>query len=164
MAPKTVSIKVGDAAPNFDLLSQSGKKVHLKDFLGKKNVVLYFYPKDFTPGCTSEACTFRDSYEVFRNEGAEVIGISSDTTESHTKFAAHYNLPFLLLSDEDGVVRKRYGVPRTFGVLPGRVTYIIDRKGIVRYIFSSQFIPKMHIEEALRTLKNIDKEDLKKAI
>ena len=159
-----IGLKVGDIAPDFTLVSQSGKKVGLKDFIGKKNIVLYFYPKDYTAGCTAEACAFRDSYEAFEQEGAEVIGISSDTKESHTSFAAHYKLPFTLLSDDDGKVRELYGVPKTLGLLPGRVTYVIDQKGIIVHIFSSQFTPKKHIDEALRILKDLDEEKLKKAV
>lgn len=148
-------VKVGDEAPNFMLSSNTGARVSLSDYLGKQAIVLYFYPKDDTPGCTAEACSFRDSYEVFREAGAEVIGISSDDEASHQKFSNRYKLPFILLSDRDGSVRKLYGVPRTYGLLPGRVTYIIDRAGIVRCIFSSQFTPEKHIVEALKALQNI---------
>ncbi len=152
---KTGKVQVGDRAPNFTLPNQDGTPVHLTDFIGKKGIVLYFYPKDNTPGCTSEACSFRDSYEVFKDAGAEVIGVSSDSVESHKQFASKHRLPFTLLSDSEGSVRKRYGVPATFGLLPGRVTYIIDRQGIVRHIFSSQFAPEKHITEALETLKSL---------
>jgi thioredoxin-dependent peroxiredoxin len=131
-------VQVGDLAPDFTLSAQSGAPVSLGDFLGKTALVLYFYPKDNTSVCTAEACAFRDSYEVFKDAGAEVIGISSDSVESHQQFAAAHRLPFNLLSDVGGVIRKRYGVPTAFG-LPGRVTYIIDRQGIVRHIFFSQF-------------------------
>jgi peroxiredoxin Q/BCP len=163
MTSKKTSEKIGSVAPDFTLLSQSGEKVRLKDFIGKKNIVLYFYPKDYTAGCTAEACAFRDSYEVFKQEGAEVIGISSDTKESHSGFASDYKLPFILLSDNEGKVRELYGVPKTLALLPGRVTYIIDRNGIIRHIFSSQLKPKKHIDEALKVLKNINEERLKKA-
>lgn len=149
------SVKVGDQAPDFTLSSQKGRQVSLHDFKGKSAVVLYFYPKDNTPGCTSEACSFRDSYEVFREAGAEVIGVSSDSEESHKRFASQNRLPFILLSDKDGTVRKLYGVPSTFGLLPGRVTYVIDKEGIVRHIFSAQFTPEKHISEALRTLQTL---------
>lgn len=148
-------IKVGDVAPDFTLPNQSGQQVSLRDLVGKKSIVLYFYPKDFSRGCTAEACTFRDNYEAFKDAGAEVIGVSSQSVESHDKFASLYKLPFILLSDEDGKIRKLYGVPSTFGVLPGRVTYVIDQKGIVRYIFNSQLNPTKHIEEALRIIKEI---------
>ncbi len=147
-------VKVGDMAPNFTLPSQAGNTVSLQDFLGKKSIVLYFYPKDNTAGCTAEACSFRDSYEVFKDAGAEVIGVSSDSVQAHEQFISQHRLPFLLLSDSDGAVRKSYGVPATFGLLPGRVTYVIDKQGIVRHIFSSQFTPTKHIEEALNALQS----------
>jgi peroxiredoxin Q/BCP len=148
-------INVGDKAPDFALSSQTGENVTLSSFFGKKNVVLYFYPKDESPGCTKQACTFRDSYEAFKELGAEVIGVSSQSVESHKSFVTHHNLPFVLLSDEKDSVRKLYGVPSTLGVIPGRVTYIIDREGVVRHIFSSQFQPEKHIEEAINVLKKL---------
>ena len=148
-------LKVGDAAPDFALPSQTGEPVNLKDLVGSKEIVLYFYPKDDSSGCTAEACAFRDSYEVFKERGAEVVGVSSDSVDSHKGFASRNNLPFILLSDEDGKVRKLYGASSRFGLLPGRVTYIIDRRGIVRHIFSSQLNPKKHIDEALETLERI---------
>ena len=151
-------VKVGDAAPDFTVPNQSGENFSLSSLIGKKSIVLYFYPKDFSRGCTAEACTFRDNYEAFKDAGAEVIGVSSQSVESHDKFASLYKLPFILLSDENDQVRKLYGVPSTFGVLPGRVTYVIDKKGIVRYIFNSQFNPTRHIEETLRILKTISVE------
>ena len=149
------NVKIGDRAPDFTLDSQSGDKVRLKDFIGKKIIVLYFYPKDGTPGCTAEACSFRDNYDVFKQAGAEVIGISSDAVESHSAFVLKYNLQFILLSDKDQTVRKLYGVASTLGLLPGRVTYIIDKKGIVRHVFSSQFNATKHISEALRVIQSL---------
>ena len=149
------NVQVGDPAPDFTLPDLTGQPVSLASFLGKKNIVLYFYPKDNTPGCTTEACAFRDSYEVFQDAGTEVIGISSDSEESHHKFAKQHQLPFILLSDRGGLVRKRYGVSPTFGLLPGRVTYIIDKQGIVRHIFSSQFAPLKHVAEALTILQTL---------
>ena len=148
-------VKVGDTAPDFTLPSQSGEPVSLKDFIGKKSVVLYFYPKDDTPGCTTEACAFRDSYEVFKDAGAEVIGVSDDSPDSHQKFAAKHRLPFILLSDSGKQLRKLYGVPSTLGLLPGRVTYVIDKTGVVRHIFNSQLNFKGHIEESLKTLREL---------
>ena len=152
-------VQVGDSAPDFTLLAQTGAPVSLGDFLGKKHIVLYFYPKDNTSLCTEEACAFRDSYEVFKDAGAEVIGVSSDSVESHRQFAKEHQLPFSLMSDADGMVRKRYGVPTAFG-LPGRVTYIIDSQGIVRRIFFSQFTSKRHVDEALETLQSIHAEQV----
>ena len=150
--------KVGDIAPDFTLPDQTGSMVSLKDFVGSKIIVLYFYPRDFSRGCTAEACTFRDSYDVFVEAGAQVIGISSQSVDSHNRFAILNRLPFILLSDEGGKVRELYGVPSSFGFLPGRVTYIIDKKGIIRHVFSSQLNPTKHVEEALRIVKEISKE------
>jgi peroxiredoxin Q/BCP len=129
--------------------------VSLRDFLGKKPVILYFYPKDDTPGCTKEACAFRERHEDFRELNAEVIGISSDPVESHRSFAAKHELPFTLLSDEGGKVRKLYGASSTFGLVPGRVTYVLDEEGVVRHIFSSQLGVEEHVEEALEALRSI---------
>lgn len=148
-------VDVGSRAPNFALPSQSGEMVSLGDFLGEKPVILFFYPKDDTPGCTKEVCAFRDSFEELSNLDAEVIGISSDSVESHKGFAERHKLPFTLLSDEGGKVRRLYGVPNSFGLFPGRVTYVIDREGVVRHIFSSQIEVEQHVEEALKTLESI---------
>ncbi len=148
-------VVAGSLAPNFTLPSQSGKVVSLRDFLGKKPVILYFYPKDDTPGCTKEACAFRERYEDFRELNAEVIGISSDSVESHRSFAAEHELPFTLLSDEGGKVRKLYGASSTFGLIPGRVTYVLDEEGVVRHIFSSQLGVEKHVEEALEALRSM---------
>lgn len=151
-------VGVGDAAPDFSLRSQDESVVDLKSIKGAKDIVLYFYPKDNTPGCTTEARAFRDSYEVFKDMGAEVIGISSDSVDSHRDFATNCSLPFTILSDEGGKVRKLYGVPSTLGLMPGRVTYIIDRKGVVRHVFNSQMNPAKHVEEAMRVLKVLEDE------
>jgi len=153
MVTLLAKVKVGDKAPDFTLPSQTGENVTLSQFFGKKSIVLYFYPKDESRGCTKEACTFRDNYEVFKELGAEVIGVSSQDVESHKSIASHHNLPFILLSDKENKVRKLYGVPSTLGVLLGRVSYIIDKEGFVEYIFSSQFQPGRHIEEAIRVLR-----------
>ncbi|MFM7475443.1 MAG: peroxiredoxin [Microcystis aeruginosa] len=148
------AIKVCDRVPNFSLPSQTGTTVNISDLIGKKSLVIYFYPKDDTPGCTAESCAFRDSYEVFTDAGAEVIGISADSPQSHQQFAQKYNLPFTLLSDSDNRVRKLFGVPSTLFVLPGRVTYIIDKEGIVRHIFDSMLDFKAHVTESLNTIKS----------
>ena len=136
-----------------------GDNVTLSEFFGKKNIVLYFYPKDETRGCIKEACTFRDNYEQLTSLGAEVLGVSGQSVESHKSFATHYGLPFILLSDKDNNVRELYGVPSTMGIIPGRVTYIIDKKGIVKHIFSSQSQAQQHVEEAKKTLMEIKKEE-----
>jgi len=154
-----MKVNVGDTAPDFTLTSQKGENVTLSQFRGKKNVVLYFYPKDETPGCTREACTFRDSFELFTDLGAEVIGVSADTVESHKAFTEHHGLPFTLLSDVDNAVRKLYGATSTLGLIPGRVTFIIDKEGVVRHVFSSQLQPEKHIEEAREVLKKFDDEE-----
>jgi peroxiredoxin Q/BCP len=138
----------GATAPGFTLPDQDGKLVSLADFAGRKVVVLYFYPKDETPGCTKESCAFRDAYEELKDAGAEVIGVSSDSPESHKRFAARHRLPFTLLSDAKGTLRKAYGVPATLGLLPGRVSFVIDREGVVRHVFNSQFDPTRHVREA----------------
>lgn len=148
-----VGVGVGERAPDFALADANGRTVTLSEFKGKKAVVLYFYPKDDTPGCTKEACTFRDSYEDFQAAGAEVIGVSSDSGESHRSFAARHGLPFTLLSDAGGAVRKKYGVPATLGLLPGRVTFVIDRDGIVRHVFNSQLAAARHVSEALDAIR-----------
>jgi peroxiredoxin Q/BCP len=127
--------------------------------LGKKNLVIYFYPKDDSPGCTKQACTFRDQFEVFREADAEIIGISSDDVESHKKFADKYRLTYTLLSDKDGTVRKLFDVPSDlFGLLPGRVTYVVNKEGIVIHTFDAQMQTEKHIEEALNALKRIGKQ------
>ncbi len=148
-------MKVGEPAPRFRLPGAGGSSVALEDFLGKTNLVVYFYPKDFTSGCTKEACSLRDSYEVFKKHGALVIGISSDNEESHDSFAKTHQLPFILLSEKGGSVRKAYGVKSTLGIVPGRVTFVIDKNGIVRHIFSSQTRPEAHTEEALRVIRSL---------
>jgi len=147
---------IGDKVPNFTLPDQNGEKVDFYDILKRKPVVLFFYPKDNTPGCTAEACAFRDSYEVFRDAGAEVVGISSDGEKSHLAFAQKHRLPYTLLSDRLGSVRKLFGVPKTMGILPGRVTYVIDTDGKIKHRFNSQFNFGKHIDEALKTVKRLN--------
>ena len=127
----------------------------LSDFRDRSAVVLFFYPRDQSPACTAEACSFRDRYEVFRERGAEVIGVSADSAVSHGRFAARFRLPFVLLTDTDGSVRERYGVAKTFGIFPGRATYLIDRHGVIRHIFSSQFLPLKHVSSALSVLDKL---------
>ncbi len=146
-------VKVGSRIPAFSLKNQHGESVSIKTFTGKP-FVIYFYPKDDTPGCTAQACSFRDAYAELRDLDAEVIGISADSPESHLEFAKRYDLPFVLLSDENNKVRELFGVPGSmFGLLPGRVTYIVDAEGIVTHIFDSQLQTKKHVKEALEHLK-----------
>jgi thioredoxin-dependent peroxiredoxin len=158
MSAAAKGVQEGQPAPDFTLPSQSGEPVSLADYRGKQVVVLYFYPKDNTSGCTAEACAFRDSHEVFTEAGAQVIGVSSDSVGSHQAFASRHRLPFLLLADDGGTVRKRYGVRRSLGVLPGRVTYVIDRQGIVRHVFSSMTHIDQHVNDALAVVKRLQAE------
>lgn len=150
-----MAIQVGDVVPQFSAVDAQGNLFDSASVIGKKTVVLYFYPKDNTPGCTAQACSFRDQYEDFLDLGAEVIGISSDGLASHQKFTAQYKLPFLLLSDTDKKIRKLFGVPTAFfGLLPGRVTYVIDAKGVVQMVFNSM-LAGQHIPKALEAIKKI---------
>src|SRR5579862_9375820 len=148
-------LQVGDKAPDFTLASQSGAQVRLYDRLESGVVVLFFYPKDETPGCTAEACAFRDRYDAFADAGAEVVGVSSDTVASHDKFARKHGLPMTLVSDPDGRVRAAYGVKSTLGLLPGRATFVIDRDGIVRHVFVSQLRVEQHVRRALDMVREL---------
>jgi len=152
-----MTLKPGDKIPLFTLPDQNGKNFSIGSLLSKKAFVIYFYPKDETVGCTKQACAFRDHYQDFLDAGAEVIGISSDSEESHVSFAGHHNLPFILLSDKGSLLRKQFGVPTDMmGLLPGRVTYIVNKQGVIEYIFNSQIRIKKHITEALRILKELN--------
>lgn len=149
-----MALRVGDFVTNFKAKTQTGEKFELSNYIGKP-LVIYFYPKDNTPGCTTQACSFRDQYQDFKDLGAEVIGISGDTEESHDKFAQKHNLPFILLSDGKRKIRNAFGVPtHFFGLLPGRVTYIIDKEGKVVSVFNS-IKANVHIEHALETIKEM---------
>ncbi len=149
-----MSLKTGDKVPSFTLKDQHGNNFNMDSLIGKKALVIFFYPKDFTPGCIKEVCSFRDQYEDFTDLGAEVIGISGDGETSHDKFAKKYELPFTLLSDENKKVRNLFGVKSSLmGLLPGRVTYVIDKNGNVQLIFENQFGAEKHIEESLAILK-----------
>lgn len=146
-------IKLGDTVPAFRLKNQFGETVDMGQYIGKTKMVIYFYPKDDTPGCTKEACSFRDHFEDFQEAGIEVIGISADSEESHFNFAKKHGLSFTLLSDEANVVRKNFGVPSDLlGLLPGRVTYIVDASGKVIHTFNSQLNVNQHVHEALKKL------------
>lgn len=149
-----MALRVGDKIPFFTATDSNGNLFDIKNYIGQP-LVIYFYPKDDTPGCTIQACTFRDKYEDFKSLGAEVVGISSDSEKSHQKFASRYKLPFILLSDFDKKIRTKFGVPNDFlGLLPGRATYVIDKNGIVKLIFDSTSA-KIHIEKALEILKTM---------
>ena len=147
-------IEIGSSVPGFTLPDQDGKLFEINSVLGKKNLVIYFYPKDDTPGCTKEACYFRDQFEVFKEEDAQIIGISGQSVKSHKEFATKYKLNYTLLSDEGNEIRKLFGVPTNlFGFIPGRVTYVVNKKGKVVYTFNSQSEATKHVDEALRILK-----------
>lgn len=148
-----MALSPGDHVPDFSLQDQHNETFHLYDILKEKNVVLFFYPKDDTPGCTREACSFRDSYETFKDAGAEVVGISSDSVHSHEQFAQKHNLPFTLLSDVNGHVRKLFGVPKTLFVIPGRTTYVIRKGGMIVHRFNSMHNTDGHINESLKALE-----------
>jgi peroxiredoxin Q/BCP len=151
----TAGARVGATAPDFTLPDQSGAPVRLSEHVGKRVIVLYFYPKDETPGCTAEACSFRDRYEEFTRAGAEVIGISADSVASHQRFADHHRLPFMLLSDAGGAVARLYGVQRTLGLWPGRVTFVIDKAGVIRHVFTSATQIDRHIGEAAQIVHQL---------
>lgn len=149
-------LKTGDMAPEFTLTSDSGEKINLKDYRGKK-VILYFYPKDNTSGCTKEACDFRDSIKIFGRKNAVIIGVSKDSIESHRKFKSKYELPFTLLSDESAEILKKYGVwkeksmygKKYMGI--ERTTFIINEKGIIESIFRKVKVNE-HIQELINSI------------
>lgn len=148
------ALRVGDFAPDFDLPTADGQNFKLSEHRGHP-IVLYFYPKDGSPGCTKEACSFRDQYRDFEEMGAEIIGISSDSEFSHRAFATKNGLPFPLLSDADGQLRKKYAVPRAvLGLLPGRVTYVLDGEGRVQYVFNSLNDATNHVLNAKAILSD----------
>ncbi|MBC5863598.1 peroxiredoxin [Flavobacterium turcicum] len=148
-------LKVGDVIPHFSAIDTEGNLFDSKTVLGQKPLVIYFYPKDNTPGCTAQACSFRDQYEDFKELGAEVIGISGDSTSSHQKFAKQFKLPFILLSDSNKAIRKLFGVPTgLFGLMPGRVTYVTDKNGVIQMIFDSMMATK-HIPKALQATQKL---------
>jgi thioredoxin-dependent peroxiredoxin len=153
--PKAKQPQPGDPAPDFTLPAADGSMVSLANYRDRSEVVLFFYPKDNTPGCTREVCSFRDGFEAFRDAGAVVIGISSDSGASHQHFSDRFRLPFLLLSDHDEAVRARYGVAKTLGIIPGRVTVLIDRQGVIRFVFASQFQPAQHVARVLQALQEL---------
>ena len=145
----------GDDLPDVTLIDQNGKKTALIDFKGRP-LVIYFYPKDNTRVCTAQACGFRDNYEDFQKVGAEVIGISKDSSNSHKKVSDKRKLPFILLSDPKKEALKAFGVPSSlFGLLPGRVTFIVDKDGKVAHTFRADFNADSHIKEALKVLENL---------
>ena len=155
LGSSSTGLEAGAKAPEFTLNDQDGRPVSLSSFRGQKNVVVYFYPKDDTPGCTKESCAFRDRFTAFSDGGAEVLGISSDSEASHKRFKEKHRLPFSLLADPGAKTRKAFGVPATLGLLPGRVTYVIDKQGSIRHAFNSQINATQHVDEALTVLKTL---------
>ena len=153
------ALKIGDPAPEVSAGTQDGGRFALADFRDKHVVVLFFYPADGTAICTAEACAFRDSYEDFVKAGAVVIGVSGDSLENHRKFAVDHKLPFLLASDPQGEVRRAFGVPKTLGIFPGRVTYVIDKQGVIRLTFNAQFTGSGHVKEALEVVRELAQRD-----
>ncbi len=153
---KMEKLFVGSTVPKFELKDQQGELFSIDSVLGKKNLVIYFYPKDDSPGCTKQACSFRDQFEVFADADAMIIGISAQSVESHLEFAEKHRLNYNLLSDKGNKVRKLFGVPgNLFGIIPGRVTYVINKEGKVIYMFNSQIQAEKHVEEALRILQEM---------
>lgn len=149
------AIGKGDTAPDFSALDQHNTKISLSDYAGNYAVALFFYPKDFTPGCTKEACAFRDAVDAFSRLGGVIIGVSANTVASHAKFDGKFQLGFPLLVDENHAIRKAFGVPKSLGLLPGRVTYVIDKKGIVRAMYNSMIHAAEHVNVARKTLQLI---------
>lgn len=147
-------LQVGDTAPEFRARDQNGNEISLPDESASRGVVLFFYPKDGTPICTKQVCSFRDSYEKFQEMGFEVIGVSGDSSESHREFAERHHVPYSLITDEGNELRKNFGVSTTLGILPGRQTFVIDSAGIIRLIFSAQFAAKEHVQRALSAIEN----------
>lgn len=147
-----MALKVGDKLPNFKAKDTNGNLFDSQDYTGKQALVIYFYPKDETKVCTAQACSFRDNYEEFKDLGAEIIGISADSVQSHVKFKSKFNLPFILLSDNDKKLRKLFGVENDFLIIPGRQTFVVDKNGFVIMVFNSMS-GTIHIEKALKVLK-----------
>lgn len=154
---KMNKIVTGSKIPPFELYDQHGKLFKIDSVLGKKNLVIYFYPKDDTPGCTKEACSFRDQFADFEEANATVIGISGQSVESHANFAEKYNLNYTLLADTGNEIRKKFGVPSNlFGLIPGRVTYVVDKKGEVVFMFNSQTKAEEHVSEAIKVIRDLE--------
>lgn len=151
-------IEIGQNIPRFELKSQTGDVVRSDDLLGKGPVVIYFYPKDHTPGCTTEACAFRDHYEQLKEAGAEVVGISSDDVDTHRGFASKHRLPFVLLADDDNSVREQFGVHKHMGMIPGRETFIVDSNGVVVHHFRGLLNAVGHVQQAVRIVESLLKD------
>lgn len=153
-----MALSVGDLAPDFTAETHEGRTIRLSDFRGRQAVVIFFYPMNGTLVCTAEACSFRDAFADFTSSGAAVIGISGDSLVSHRNFAASQKLPYFLVSDANQSLRKAFQVPNTLGLIPQRVTYVIDQQGVVRLAFSALFSAAKHIEKALAVVKQLTKQ------
>jgi len=147
------ALSTGDQAPAFTATLQDGSTFDSTSLLGRKSLVLFFYPKDNTPVCTQQACAFRDAYEQFAAADVEVIGVSSDSPDSHRRFAEKHRLPFPIISDADSSLRRLFGVPRALGIFPGRVTYVIDRAGVVRMVYNATLAAEPHVRKALEAIR-----------
>ena len=153
-----MGLPVGSTIPNFKLKDQKGEWFDTADHIGKKPLVIFFYPKDFTPGCTAEVCSFRDSFEDFSDAGALVVGISSDSEKSHRNFSKKHALPFVLLSDTDKTVQRKFKVAKRFmSLLPGRETFVIDKTGRVVLVFQA-LQASGHVRNALKAIKGIQED------
>lgn len=151
-----MAIEIGDKCPNFEYKLADGSVSSIAEQIGNKNIVIYFYPKDFTPGCTKEACAFRDNYEVFQELNCEVIGVSGDSESAHDRFAKKHQLPYPLVADTNKKIRNAFGVPKNlFGLIPGRVSYIVDKTGTIRGIFNSLTDPFGHINNGIQLVKEL---------
>jgi peroxiredoxin Q/BCP len=150
-----MALGVGDRLPEVVLDDQDGRRVNLADLYAQGPIVLYFYPKDETPGCTAEACAFRDDHDSFAQAGAKVVGVSSDDVDSHRRFASRHGLPFTLLADPGGRVRAAFGIKKSFGFIQGRVTYVVDQTGVIRHVYDSQLMATRHVREALETVERL---------
>jgi peroxiredoxin Q/BCP len=151
-----MALKVGDKIPNFKAKDTFGNIFESQNYIGKQPLIIYFYPKDDTPGCTTQACGFRDNYQEFIDLNAEVIGVSADSVQSHLSFKTKFNLPFILLSDIDKKLRKLFGVENDFLFIPGRQTYVVDDQGVIVFIFNSMQ-GRIHVDKALKILKKLTK-------
>lgn len=157
----TIPVRVGDIIPQFSLPDQYGEILDISTLIGKMKLVIFFYPRDESPTCTRQVCYFGDQYEEFRNAGAEIIGISGQSVDSHRSFADKHELSYRVLSDKDNIVRKLFGVPADlFGLLPGRVTYVTDITGKIVHIFNSQLRAEKHVDESLKIILLLKKADI----
>ncbi len=148
-------VSAPETVPAVSFVRINGTSVKLSELIGQKVLVLFFYPKDDTLGCTAEACSFREQYGDFKRAGAEVFGVSADDGASHQAFEEKYHLPFTLLSDPGGVAAKALGVKKSLGLFAGRVTFVIDKEGVIRHRFDSQVQVHQHVSRALEVVRSL---------